>query len=184
MKKLSVLIVMALGFNSLSAQRIIEPVEGYSPQIGVLVSMLEDMKFRVERTVKSMDTESIDYIFDEQANSVGSLIMHLAATEVLYQALTFDKRELSQEEHAKWDAAQNLGEEARETFRGKDVQHYLEEFDKVRQRTLELFKTKDDAWLAEMNDNMNNHWAWYHVMEHQSSHLGQILLMKKRIPEN
>ena len=29
---------------------------------------------------------------------------------------------------------------------------------------------------------MNNHWAWFHVMEHQSSHLGQILLIKKKDP--
>jgi len=30
---------------------------------------------------------------------------------------------------------------------------------------------------------MNNHFAWFHVMEHQSSHLGQILMLRKRIPK-
>ena len=29
---------------------------------------------------------------------------------------------------------------------------------------------------------MNNFFGWFHVMEHQSSHLGQILFLKKRIP--
>jgi hypothetical protein len=29
---------------------------------------------------------------------------------------------------------------------------------------------------------MNNYYGWFHVMEHQSSHLGQILFLKKRIP--
>lgn len=28
----------------------------------------------------------------------------------------------------------------------------------------------------------DNHYYWFHVMEHQSSHLGQILFLKKRIP--
>lgn len=29
---------------------------------------------------------------------------------------------------------------------------------------------------------MSNHYAWFHVMEHQSSHLGQVLFLRKRIP--
>ena len=30
--------------------------------------------------------------------------------------------------------------------------------------------------------DMTNQYCWFHVMEHQSSHLGQILFLKKRIP--
>ena len=30
---------------------------------------------------------------------------------------------------------------------------------------------------------MNNHWAWYHVMEHQANHMGQIRLIIKRMEE-
>ncbi len=183
MTKLCFILIVDLGLYPLNAQNIIEPLDGYSPQIGVLVSMLEDMKNRVERTVEDMEIESIDYYFDENANSVGSIIMHLAATEAFYQAFTFENRELNQDEQAKWSTAQNLGDEAKERYKGKNVKEYLAEFDKVRERTLELFRTKDDTWLAEMTQSMNNHWAWYHVMEHQSSHLGQILLMKKRIPK-
>lgn len=29
--------------------------------------------------------------------------------------------------------------------------------------------------------NMNNHWAWYHVMEHQANHMGQIRLITGRM---
>ena len=166
-----------------NAQRVIEPEQGYTPQIGVLVSMLNDMKSRLESTVKNMDVDDVDFLLDENSNSVGALIMHLGATEAFYQAFTFENRELNKEEEAKWGIAQNLGEDARVAYKEKSIKEYLKEFDKVRKRTLELFKSKDDAWLAEIQNGMNNHWAWYHVMEHQSSHLGQILLIKKRIPE-
>jgi len=180
--KTKIITVMALTFLTvLNAQRKIEPVDGYTPQIGVLVSMLEDMKDRVESVVGDLDIESTDFLLDENSNSIGALVMHLAATEAFYQAFTFEQRELNEEESEKWSIAQSLGDDARKQYKGKSIKDYLKEFDKVRERTLELFKTKDDAWLAEMTENMNNHWAWYHVMEHQSSHLGQILLIQKRI---
>lgn len=181
MRNLIITVVTLLLVCTTEAQRKIEPTEGYTPQIGVLVSMLEDMKNRVERTVKDLDIESNDFLLDDNANSIGSLVMHLSATEAFYQVFTFEQRELNKEESEQWSAAQNLGEEARAKYKGKNIKEYLKEFDKVREKTLALFKTKDDAWLAEMTENMNNHWAWYHVMEHQSSHLGQILLIKKRI---
>lgn len=28
---------------------------------------------------------------------------------------------------------------------------------------------------------MNNHWAWYHVMEHQANQMGQIQMITKRM---
>lgn len=181
MKNLLITMITLLLVFTTEAQRKIEPAEGYTPQIGVLVSMLEDMKNRVERTVKDLNVDSVDFVLDENANSIGALVMHLAATEAFYQAFTFGQRELNEEESEQWSIAQNLGDEARNEYKGKSIEEYLKEFDKVREKTLELFKTKDDAWLSEMTENMNNHWAWYHVMEHQSSHLGQILLIKKRI---
>lgn len=183
MKPLTFFFVATFFCVNLNAQRVIEAGEDYTPQIGVLVSMLNDMKSRVENVVKDMEVSQVDFLMDDDSNSVGALIMHLAATEVLYQALTFEGRELTDEEKEKWDIAQNLGEEARKVYQGKPVKEYLKEFDKVRSKTLELFKTKDDTWLAEVQNGMNNHWAWYHVMEHQSSHLGQILLMRKRYIE-
>ena len=72
----------------------------------------------------------------------------------------------------------------RKEFKGKKVSYYLDIYKEVRVKTLEYLKEKDDEWLAKVDKKlgMNYHWGWYHVMEHQSSHLGQILLIKKRIP--
>ena len=39
-------------------------------------------------------------------------------------------------------------------------------------------KTKDDAWLASNpTGDMNNYFAWFHVMEHMANHMGQIALV-------
>ena len=186
MKTLAKLVVLLILTVSVKAQNTVGPIDGYSPQVGTMVSMLNDMKSRVERTVKDLNTVQLDYLMDDNSNRIGSLIMHLAATEAFYQVYTFEGREFNKKEEKEWGTAMSLGDAAREKYQGRDVEYYLEIYTRVRSRTMELFKEKDDAWLAKLNSsgNMNNHWAWYHVMEHQSSHLGQILLLKKRVPNN
>ncbi|MEH6657571.1 hypothetical protein [Leeuwenhoekiella marinoflava] len=53
----------------------------------------------------------------------------------------------------------------------------------MRAKTKEELAKRDDKWLEEEipGAGMTNFYGWFHVMEHQSSHLGQILLLQKRI---
>ncbi|WP_264553007.1 DinB family protein [Flavobacterium sp. N2038] len=159
-------------------------VPGASPKIGDMISMLEDLKDRVEFTVKNMDQYEIDYLHDEKANRIGALVMHLAAAEKYYQVFTFENREFNEEEKKKWDTALKLDQGARDEFKGHDIQYYLDIYNEVRAKTIEELKKRDDAWFAEiqMKYDISNQYCWFHVMEHQSSHLGQILFLKKRIP--
>mgnify|MGYP000365181186 CR=1 FL=1 len=166
------------------AKSVIGNVEDASPQIGAMISMLDDLKTRVEYTVQNMSQYEIDHLHDEKANRIGALIMHLAAAEAYYQVFTFEGRGFNEEEKKKWDVALNLGQTARDEFKGKDVQHYLDIYNEVRAKTIAELKKRDDKWFEEMQPSygMSNHYAWFHVMEHQSSHLGQILFLRKRIP--
>jgi len=159
--------------------------EGFSPQIGTLISMLNNLSNRVERVVKNLDERETDHLVDENANRIGALIMHLAAAEKIYQNLTFENRRFNEEETEKWQAGLSLGAEAREKFIGKPISYYLDIYKEVRKKTIEELKKRDDTWLEQSwpGSTMNNHFAWFHVMEHQSSHLGQILFLKKRIPK-
>ncbi len=176
-------LIALLCINSTFSQNIIKPEKGFTPQVGTLVSMLNDLSSRVERTTRSISQKDLDFLMDENSNRIGSLIMHLAAVEAYYQVYSFENRGFNAEESKKWQAAMDLGEAAREKYQGKDVSYYIESLKNVRKKTIELLKTKDDKWLNDKvaGSSMNNHWAWFHVMEHQSSHLGQILLLRKRI---
>jgi uncharacterized damage-inducible protein DinB len=176
-------LVLILAFNlSTSGQTIIEPPEGYSNEIGNMVSMLEDLKARVTRSVSDLTIEETDFLLDDTSNSVGAMILHLAATEKLYQVYTFEHRSLNDEEKAKWNVAQNLGAAGRNQIKDKPIHYYLEIWNEVRSETLRLLKTKDDQWFNSkiLDTEMNNHWAWYHVMEHQANHMGQIRFVLKR----
>jgi len=160
-------------------------IDGASPKIGDMISMLEDLKDRVERTVKNMSQYEIDYLHDEKANRIGALIMHLVAAEKYYQVFTFENRGFNEEEKKKWDTALNLDQGGRDEFKGKSIQYYLDIYNEVRAKTISELKKRDDAWFAEVQKSYDwtNQYCWFHVMEHQSSHLGQILFLKKRIPE-
>lgn len=165
------------------AQYTIEPPKGYTNDIGNMISMLDNLKERVERNVTNLDQDGTDFLLDEDANSAGAIIYHLAATEVYYQIYTFEKREFNAEEKLKWEVALNLGEKAREEFKGQPISYYLKIYDDVRKQTKNLLKDKDDSWFEESDGSMSNHWAWFHVMEHQANHMGQLALITKRIPK-
>lgn len=185
MKKLIPVFLILIGFTA-KAQYTIEPKEGYTPQIGVLVMMLEDLRSRVTNNVQKLNQEETDFLMDNDANRMGAIILHLAATEKYYQVFTFENRDFTDQEKKEWWTALELGEPARNEFKGKPIDYYLKIWDGVRKETLELLKTKDDKWLNSKTTNddlMNNHWAWYHVMEHQANHMGQIALIKKRLPK-
>lgn len=167
---------------------IIGPKEGFSPQIGTIVSMMNWMRMVVLRSVTNMTKEDLDYLHDAKSNTIGAMLLHLAATEVWYQGDTFEGRQLNENEKAKWDAAMSLGDEGRKMIKGNDLDYYLNLLKETRAKTLEEFKKRDDKWLMKdvpkgfANQPTNNYCKWFHVCEHESNHNGQIKWIKSRLP--
>ena len=178
------LLFSCFSFFMANGQYEIKPEEGYSPRIGLMVDMLEDLKDRITGQVKDLNPAQTDFLFDEKANSIGALVMHLAATEAYFQVETLENRQWTDEEAAFWGVASGL-EAARAKVKGKPIKYYLDQWEQVRQKTLAGLKTKDDAWFAKaIDENMNNHWAWFHILEHSANHMGQIALVKNRLPDS
>ena len=178
------LYIKARGISKEVSEIGIKGEKGSQLQIEAMISMLEDLKNRVERKVKDMSQYQIDHLHDAKANRIGALIMHLAAAEVYYQVFTFESRGFNKEEQKKWSAALSLDQAGRDQFQGKDIQYYLDIYDRVRQKTISELRKRDDHWFQEIQKvyGWSNQYCWFHVMEHQSSHLGQILFLSKRIP--
>ena len=51
---------------SLNAQYAIEPPKGYTNDIGNMISMLDNLKQRVERIVTKLDTKQTDFLLDDR----------------------------------------------------------------------------------------------------------------------
>ncbi|CAM1373010.1 conserved hypothetical protein [Tenacibaculum litopenaei] len=156
-----------------------------NPQIDNMISMLEDLRLRVSGAVKHLDLRETDHLHDAKANRIGALVLHLAAAEVYYQKYTLGEAYKDAKIDKELKAAMDLDDEGRKVLKGKEIGYYLDIYNKVRKRTIEALRKKDDRWFKQVNpgNGISNQYAWFHVMEHQSSHLGQILFLKKRIPK-
>ena len=177
-------------FSEDSEINILGPKKGYSPQIGTLVSMMVWMRSVVLMSVKGMSQKDLDYLFDANSNTIGSLLMHLAATDRIYQLNTFegnDLKELPASYKEKWGVAMELGEPARKAIKGHDLDYYLNLLGETREQTLAEFRKRDDQCLLTVENTWvwgpkNNYCKWFHVCEHESNHNGQIKFLKKRLP--
>lgn len=171
---------------------LIGPKAGYSPQVGTFVSMLTWMREAngVLSATKGLTQTDLDVLFDKNANTIGALMLHLAATETYYQMNTFDGMKWdswSDTIKKQWDAAMNLGDAGRQTIKGHGRDYYVSILHEVREKSLAEFRKRDDAWLLAVDKDWpwgptNNYCKWFHVCEHEAHHTGQIALLRKRLP--
>jgi hypothetical protein len=161
---------------------IVGPQPGFTPQIGTLTSMLA---FTRDQVVQ----QDLDFLLDAKANTIGALLLHLAATETYYQMNTFagmDWDSWPDEVKKKWDVPMNLGEPARKAIKGNNLDYYLDALHQAREKSLAEFRKRDDKWLAivvtQGDFSANNYAKWFHVAEHESNHDGQIKFLKSRVP--
>ena len=166
------------------------PRPGYTPQIGTFISQLTWMRGAVTGPVHGLTVEQLDWLFDKNANSIGAILLHLAATETYYQMNTFDGIKWdswSADIKKHWDPAMNLGDAGRSIIKGHDLQYYLDILAEVRAKSLADFRKRDDAWFLAVDQTWfwgptNTFCKWFHVCEHESHHAGQIDLLIKRTP--
>jgi hypothetical protein len=169
---------------------VIGPRDGYSPHVGTLVSMMTWMRSVILEPVHGMTKVQLDYVHDKDANSIGAMLLHLAATERFYQVNTFENRQwgdIDKKDAELFGVAMELGDEGRKTIKGKELQYYTDILQEVRTRTLDEFKKRDDKWLLTVDKGWgwgptNNYCKWFHVCEHESNHNGQIKWIKGRLP--
>jgi uncharacterized damage-inducible protein DinB len=168
---------------------IVGPQPGFTPEIGTLTSMLAFTRTQVLNNVKGLSQQDLDFLLDPNANTIGALLLHLAATETYYQMNTFDGMKWDswpEEVKKKWDIPMNLGVPARKAIKGNSLDFYLDALQQAREKSLVEFRKRDDKWLATLvtqgDFSANNYAKWFHVAEHESNHDGQIKFLKRRAP--
>jgi len=162
--------------------------EGYTEQVSILVSMMDWMRATVLRSVDGISQKELDFLLDKDSNSIGAMLMHLAATERFYQIHTFEDRkwgDFDKKDTDRWNVGSRLGDQAREEIKGNPIAYYTDQLAEVREFTLAELKNRDDSWLMQStnffgNQPTNNYCKWFHVVEHESNHNGQIKYIKSR----
>ena len=163
------------------------PRDGYTPQIGILVWQLNWMRTVLLGRLRDLSPDQLDWRMRPDGNSIGALLLHLAATDVYYGLNTFNGlpwAAYSQDVKQRWGPAMRLGDLGRDRIKGHDLPFYLAALAETREHTLAQFKTRDDEWLFAVDTTWgwgptNNLCKWFHVCEHESHHAGQIDLLLK-----
>jgi uncharacterized damage-inducible protein DinB len=151
--------------------------------------MMNWMRGPIMSSVRGLSVSDLDYLHDENSNSIGAMLLHLAATEKYYQLNTFEgmrwgswDRKIS----AEWDTPMDLGERGRQMIKGNPLDYYIEKLETVREHSLKELAKRDDEWLLSVDETWgwgptNNYCKWFHVVEHESNHNGQIKYIASRI---
>ena len=162
----------------------LEPLPGYTPNIGRLVGILLYARQTTLAAVEGLSIAELDHLQDGSSNSIGALLAHIASVERGYQCITFEDRPPSALENATLEPALTLGAEGRRLLRGKPLEHYIHELSEARRLTLEGLAARDDAWLERplrAAPAMNAHFAWFHVAEDEINHRGQMRWLRARL---
>jgi uncharacterized damage-inducible protein DinB len=164
----------------------IKKLEGFDTQFGHLISMMNYARITTLDIVEGLTISDLDFLLDEKANSIGMLLFHIASVDFIYRTTSVYKREPTAEEMEYWSPALKLGKEGRENIKGHNLNYYLETLANERKKTLVALQAKKDAWLFEEsefwdNKKANNYFKWFHVLEDEINHRGQIRMIKKRI---
>ncbi len=88
----------------------IRSVDGYTKNIGELVSMLEHTRAVTLQEISNLSVEQLDSIMLSGGNFIGALLKHIAAIEKAYQLISFQERDFTKEELEIWKDALYLGE--------------------------------------------------------------------------
>jgi uncharacterized damage-inducible protein DinB len=138
--------------------------------------------------VAGLGPAEIDHQHDAAANPIGALLAHVGAIEWSYLATTLEREPPAVGEWAEWGPLLRLGPEAWAAARGRTLDEHLARLATVRERTLAGLRAVDDAWLMQqatlpwLRGPATHLWAWYHVMEDELNHRGQIRWLRARLP--
>ena len=167
---------------------LIGDLSGFTPHVARLVSMMNYVRHTTLSAIKDLTIHELDYLNNPTDNSIGSLLLHIAAAEVGYQAATFYNRQLNEDEKHEWNPALALGEKAIQEIKGYELKYYLNKLEQVRAKTLAELANRNDQWLEEQTsfgeNRINNYFKWFHVFTHEVNHRGQINILRRHAKQN
>lgn len=168
--------------NSISRRHLVlEPILGYSPEIGQWLWALEDTRHRTLSVFDGMvvNTASIlDWVSPVNGNSIGTLLYHLAAVEAswLYEEVLQADFPPDIAELLPYDMRD--GQNHLSSVKGTTVQEHLFRLQQIRAKLRSVYSemTLEDFLRARSlpEYDVTPQWVLHHLMQHEGEHRGQI----------
>ena len=120
---------------------------GYEGEVGVMASMLQNARQYLLSAVRGLDTASLDARPAPAVNTIGSILAHLAAAEVMIGLRAFENRRPTEEEKRVHGPAFQFEDSSRPA--GRPLDSYLDVLRTTRETTLQRMRGRPDSWLQE-----------------------------------
>jgi uncharacterized damage-inducible protein DinB len=151
------------------------------PRVAFLFSMMDRTRSRLLRVVEDFTDDEIDYSPDmERIETIGTLLLHIAAVEWSWIFEDIDGEEMDYE---KWKHAFALREEEVPQLTKQGLQFYKDRLIEVRSEVFVRLRNLDDSNLHTLveagNAEVSIEWILFHLLEHEAMHIGQISILKR-----
>ena len=171
-------------------KRTIEPVEGFSREIGFYLSGWEKARDGLRRVVSDLSDEELSKRILPDAHQIGGLILHLGEAETWWIHSVVAEKQLDEE--AKKFAHMYDTTETDFAGKGYSAKDCIERLDKIGSKSREILAALNDEDLEriftyERNDQRveaSLRWILCQMIEHEANHLGQISMTKRLLREN
>lgn len=158
----------------------VEPLKGFEPEIGLLLSTMDDSTREWRENLEESPVEAITWQPYPKAYSIGALLLHLIDCEAYWlEQVIAGLPERPKESKLFLSQQTNQYKGEWPTPPAKPIGWYFDLHDKIRARTRKAIKKFDDPemLIKRRKNSFTLRWILAHVAEHDSYTGGQAVLM-------
>jgi uncharacterized damage-inducible protein DinB len=162
-----------------------DPIPGFSPGIGRYVAQLGETRREVLSQIGALTPNQLNWHPNEQTESIGTQILHIAAIEWSWVFEDIFQRPAS--DYDGWDEALPL-RLGLPQVRDRPLSYFTDRLNRVRRDVLDALRGLADDDLPRLIPGEGGHlfsidWILFHLVHHEAHHAGQIELLVQLLPE-
>ena len=167
----------------------LQPVPEYPPRLGLFLAQMEDVRRSTRRYIEGLSPEQLSWHPNPKVESIGTLLLHIAAVEYSWILEDIFKRPMGVE----WEIAFPIRRGIPQVT-GQPLLYFVDKLDTVRGEVCSALANLADADLDRViipqdagNPALETHsytirWILHHLIDHEAHHRGQIAVMKRLFP--
>ena len=171
-----------------------DPAPGFSPGIGRYVTQLGETRRGLLHEVGDLTPEQLSWHPDEQTESIGTQLLHVAAVEWSWVFQEIYRR--PDEDYDGWEEALPIRLGPAQVS-GQPLSYFTERLERVRGEVLDALRELTDEDLSRLVEDASPgpedepgsrlysiDWILFHLVEHEAHHAGQVELLARLLPKS
>jgi uncharacterized damage-inducible protein DinB len=169
---------------------ILEPMAGVSREIGFYLSSMEETRAELREAFSDLTSEELARRVLPNAHQIGGLILHIGEAESWWIHSIVAENELDEEakRFAHWDDTTET-DFAEKGYSAKDCIEKIDEISRMSREILAEFANEDLDKIFSFDRpgkrvEISLRRVLHHLLDHQATHKGQIMMLKRLLRES